>query len=105
MADESPGPAPTWQPPPDFEQFGGDLDAAERRDLPDSAFAFPRQRKEPLYSASHVRSALSRFDQVTDVSDADRALAFENIRLAASYFHVHMTEKSWHDLGPPRGGR
>lgn len=61
-------------------------------------------RKEPLSSASHVRSALSRFDQVTGVSDADRALAFENIRLAASYFDVHMTEKSWHDLMPPTGG-
>ena len=104
MADESPSPAPTWQPPPASEQFGGDLDAAERRDLPDSAYAFPRQRKEPSSSASHVRSALSRFDQVADVSDADRALAFENIRLAASYFHVDMTEKSWHDLRPPRGG-
>jgi hypothetical protein len=47
-----------------------------------------------------VRNALSRFDQVMDASDADRALAFENIRLAASYFDVHMTEKSWHDLMP-----
>ncbi|MGD0377004.1 MAG: DUF6582 domain-containing protein [Streptosporangiaceae bacterium] len=105
MPEESPTPAPTWQPPPDSKQFVGDLDAAERRDLPGSAFAFPRQRKEPLVSASHVRSALSRFDQVTDVSDADRALAFENIRLAASYFDVRMTEKSWHDLMPPPGGR
>ena len=91
--------------PRSAEQSGGDLDAAERRDLPASAYAFPRQRKEPLNSASHVRSALSRFDQVTDVSDADRALAFENIRLAASYFDVGLTEKSWHDLMPPAGGR
>jgi hypothetical protein len=105
MPDETRSPAPTWQPPPDSEQSGGDLDAAERRDLPDSAYAFPRQRKEPLVSASHVRSALSRFDQVTDVSDTDRALAFENIRRAASYFDVHMTEKSWHDLMPSPGGR
>jgi hypothetical protein len=52
-----------------------------------------------------VRTALSRFDQVADVSDTDRALAFENIRAAASYFDVHMTEKSWHDLMPPSGGR
>jgi hypothetical protein len=105
MPDESAGPAPTWQPPPGLEQSGGDLDAAERGDLPDSAYAFPRQRKEPLISASHVRTALSRFDQVADVSDTDRALAFENIRAAASYFDVHMTEKSWHDLMPPSGGR
>ncbi len=105
MPDKTHDPAPTWQPPPDAEQAGGDLDAAARRELPASAYAFPRQRKEPLSSASHVRAALSRFDQVSDVSDADRALAFENIRLAASYFGVGMTEKSWHDLMPPPGGR
>jgi hypothetical protein len=105
MPDQTRAPAPTWQPPPDFEQFGGDLDAAERRELPASAYAFPRQRKEPLSSDSHVRTALSRFDQVSDVSDADRALAFENIRLAASYFDVHITEKSWHDLMHPPSGR
>ena len=29
---------------------------------------------------------------------ADRALAFANIRRAASYFDVDMTEQSWHDL-------
>jgi len=104
MSDETRGPAPTWQPPPDSEQFGGDLDAAERDDLPASAYAFPRQRKEPLTSATHVRTALGRFDQVSDVSDADRALAFENIRRAASYFDVAMTEKSWHDLMPPPSG-
>jgi hypothetical protein len=98
MTTSSPNPAPTWQPSPAVEQSGGG--AAERHDLPASAFAFPRLRKEPLTSASHVRNALSRFDQVMDMSDADRALAFENIRLAASYFDVHMTEKSWHDLMP-----
>jgi hypothetical protein len=37
MPDETRTPAPTWQPPPDSEQFGGDLDAAERNDLPASA--------------------------------------------------------------------
>jgi hypothetical protein len=104
MSDETRGPAPTWQPPPDSEQSGGDLDTAERDDLPASAYAFPRQRKEPLTSATHVRTALGRFDQVSDVSDADRALAFENIRRAASYFDVAMTEKSWHDLMPPPSG-
>jgi len=35
---------------------------------------------------------------VQDVTDADRALAFENIRRAAAYFDVDMTEQSWHDL-------
>jgi hypothetical protein len=89
--------SPTWEPP-QGEQSSGDLDTAERDELPASAFAFPAQRKEPLTSASHVRSALARFDQVQDVTDADRALAFENIRRAAGYFGVDMTEQSWHDL-------
>ncbi|MGH3205671.1 MAG: DUF6582 domain-containing protein [Streptosporangiaceae bacterium] len=90
--------SPTWQPPSQDEQAAGTLDAAERNELRDSAYAFPVQRKEPLTSASHVRSALSRFDQVQDVTDADRALAFENIRRAAAYFDVDMTEQSWPDL-------
>jgi hypothetical protein len=90
--------SPTWAPPSPDQQSSGTLDAAERNELPDSAFAFPVQRKEPLTSASHVRSALSRFDQIQDVTDADRALAFENIRRAASYYDVDMTEQSWHDL-------
>jgi hypothetical protein len=89
---------PTWQPPADSEQLSGRLDAAETDKLPDSAFAFPGLRKEPLVSASHVRDALARFDQVQDASDSDRALAFANIREAASYFGVHVAENSWHDL-------
>jgi hypothetical protein len=90
--------SPTWKPPSQDEQSSGTLDAAERNELPDSAYAFPAQRKEPLTSASHVRSALARFDQVEDVTDADRVQAFENIRRAASYYDVDMTEESWHDL-------
>ena len=90
--------SPTWEPPPQDEQSSGTLDAAERNALRASAFAFPAQRKEPMTSASHVRDALSRFDQVQDVTDADRALAFENIRRAASYFDVNIAEQSWHDL-------
>ena len=91
-------PAPTWKAPPSSEQSGGDLDAAERNELPDSAYAFPSERKEPLNSASHVRNAIARFDQVKDVSDDDRAQAFANIKAAASHFDVDLTEKSWHDL-------
>jgi hypothetical protein len=46
-----------------------------RSDLPDTVFAFPRERKEPLTDASHVRNAVARFDQVLDAPDADRELA------------------------------
>src|ERR1700755_3206056 len=91
-------PAATWKAPPKSEQEGGDLDAAERNELPGSAYAFPKQRKEPLNSASHVRNAVARSDQVNDVSAHHRAQAFENIKAAASHFDVDVTEKSWHDL-------
>ena len=77
----------------------GELDTADRDKLPDSVYAFPKQRKEPLTDASHVRNALARFDQVEDVSDADRELAFANIKKAAAHYDVDVEEKSWHDLG------
>jgi hypothetical protein len=77
----------------------GELDTADRDKLPDSVYAFPKQRKEPLTDASHVRNALARFDQVEDVSDADRELAFTNIKKAAAHYDVDVEEKRWHDLG------
>ena len=70
-----------------------------RAELPDSVFAFPKQRKEPLTDADHVRNALARFDQVEDVSDADRDLAFANIKKAAEYYGVDVHENSWRELG------
>ncbi len=76
-----------------------DLSEKERDELPDSAFAFPKQRKEPLTDASHVRNALARFDQVDDVSEADRELAFANIRKAADHYGVDVEETSWRELG------
>ena len=82
----------TWQP---HEKHGH---LTKQSDLPDSVFAFPHQRKEPLTDASHVRNAIARFDQVTGVTDADRELAFANIKKAAEYYGVAMTEKSWQDL-------
>ena len=57
------------------------------------------QRKEPLTDASHVRNALARFDQVEGVSDADRDLAFANIKKAAAHYGVDIGEKSWRELG------
>lgn len=68
-------------------------------DLPNSVFAFPKQRKEPLTDARHVRNAVARFDQVIGPSEADRALAFANIKKAASYYDVDLSETSWHELG------
>lgn len=83
----------TWQP---HERHG---QLTTQSDLPDSVFAFPKQRKEPMTDASHVRNAVARFDQVTDVSDADRALAFVNIEKAANHYGVELSETDWHQLG------
>jgi hypothetical protein len=77
----------------------GDLKTAKKNDLPDSVFAFPEARKEPLTDASHVRNALARFDQVKGVSDQDRDLAFANIRKAAEHYGVSVEESDWHELG------
>jgi hypothetical protein len=86
-------PEATWKP---HEKHGP---LTMQSDLPDSVYAFPKQRKEPLTDAQHVRNAIARFDQVIDVSDADRALAFANIEKAANYYDVNLAETSWHDLG------
>ena len=85
----------TWKPHTEH----GKLDTKERHELPESAYAFPKQRKEPLTDASHVKNALARFDQTEGVSDADRDLAFANIKKAAQHFGIEIEEKSWHELG------
>jgi hypothetical protein len=87
----------TWKP----HEKHGELAAADRNKLPDSAYAFPKKRKEPLTDAKHVRNALARFDQVEDVTDAERDQAFANIKKAAEHYGVEMTESSWHELGKP----
>jgi hypothetical protein len=69
----------TWKPPAAHEP---------RSKLPDSAFAFPSERKEPLTDAAHVRTAIARFGSVRDVSDNERAQAIANIRAAAKFYGV-----------------
>ena len=77
----------------------GDLSTSDREKLPESVYAFPKQRKEPLTDASHVRSALARFDQVEGVSYSDRDLALKNIKKAAKHYGVDVKESDWHQLG------
>lgn len=90
----------TWKP----HEKPGELTG--RSDLPDTVFAFPKERKEPLTDASHVRNAIARFDQTVGVSDEDRELAFANIKKAAAHYGVDMTEKNWKELGShPSTGR
>jgi len=83
----------TWKP----HEKSGRLTA--QSDLPDSVYAFPKQRKEPLTDARHVRNAIARLDQVEDVSKADRDLAFANIKKAAKHYAIELEETSASDVG------
>jgi hypothetical protein len=85
----------TWKP----HEERGELSSKERQELPDSAYAFPNNRKEPLTDARHVQNALARFDQVQGVSDAERDQAFANIRAAAKHYGVDVAENDWRQLG------
>jgi Family of unknown function (DUF6582) len=79
------------------------MSTAEKDTLPDQEFAFPKQRKEPLTDARHVRNAIARFDQVEGVSDEDRDEAWKRIAGAAKRFDVEVSESSWRDLA--KGGK
>jgi hypothetical protein len=55
-------------------------------------FAFPKQRKEPLENASHVRNAVARFNQVKGVTEAERRAAWKRIESAAKRYGVEVRE-------------
>jgi hypothetical protein len=82
----------------DIPRQGEGLSTAEKDRLPDSEFAFPRERKEPLTDARHVRNAIARFDQVEGVTDAERDEAWQRIIAAAKRHDVEVSEESWRDL-------
>lgn len=75
------------------------LDQEDRDDISKQQFAFPKQRKEPLEDAKHVRNAIARFNQVTDVTDKERDEAWKRIKAAARKFDVEMDEGDWRDVG------
>ncbi|MHB8735009.1 MAG: DUF6582 domain-containing protein [Terriglobales bacterium] len=75
------------------------LAVKDREKLPEAAFAFPKQRKEPLTNAAHVRNALARFNQVEGVSDAERDRAFIKVKKAAQRLGVDVQEANWRELG------
>jgi hypothetical protein len=82
----------------DVPRQGEGLSTAEKDDLGSSEFAFPKERKEPLTDARHVRNAIARFDQVEGVSDAERDQAWKRILAAAKRHNVEVSESSWRDL-------
>jgi hypothetical protein len=79
------------------------LDQEDRDRIGGPEYAFPKERKEPLENASHVRNAVARFNQVKGVSDAERDEAWDRIQAAAKKFGVRLEERSWRELkAPPR---
>jgi hypothetical protein len=74
------------------------LDAADRKKIPAKKYAFPKERKEPLENAAHVRNAIARFNQVEGVSEAEKDAAWKRIKAAAKKFDVEMDESSRGEL-------
>jgi hypothetical protein len=69
-----------------------ELNEKKRDKLPDKEFAFPKERKEPLTDASHVRNASARFNQVEGVSEEEKEQAKERIQKAAKKFDVELSK-------------
>jgi hypothetical protein len=74
------------------------INEEKREKISSGDFAFPKQRKEPLQDAAHVRNAIARFNQVESVTDEERDEAWKRIKQAASKFNVEMNESSWREL-------
>jgi len=75
----------------------------QKNRMSSQTFAFPKERKEPLNDARHVRNAVARFDQVEDVSDRERESAWRRIRAAARKYGVEIKVRGWRQL--MKGGK
>jgi uncharacterized protein DUF6582 len=64
-----------------------------RSELSASKFAFPKERKEPLSDARHVRNAIARFNQVEGVSKAERDAAWRRIKAAAKEYGIEVSHR------------
>jgi hypothetical protein len=71
---------------------------ARREHIADGDFAFPKERKEPIHDAAHVRNAVARFKQVQGVTGAERDAAWQRIKAAAKKHGVELNEQDWREL-------
>jgi len=74
------------------------LSHEDRAKVPESEYAFPKERKEPLNDARHVRDAIARFDQVEGVTNKERDEAWKRIVRAVHKFNIELQEEDWRDL-------
>jgi hypothetical protein len=84
-------------------QRSSGLTTRQQKPVPRTVFAFPKERKEPLNDAQHVRNAVARFDQVEGATDKERDAAWRRIRAAARRYGVHIEARGWRSL--MRGGK
>jgi hypothetical protein len=83
---------------PTIKRRSTGLSARQKDRMASGTFAFPKERKEPLNDAQHVRNAIARFDQVEGVSESERDAAWRRIRAAARKFGVEVKAKGWRSL-------
>jgi hypothetical protein len=74
------------------------IDPSGREHLADEDFAFPKERKEPIHDAAHVRNAIARFTHVEGVTDSERDEAWKRIVAAARKHNVELHETNWRQL-------
>ena len=80
-----------------FDRMAG-MNETDRDRLDGGKFAFPKERKEPIHDAAHVRNAIARFNQVQGVSDTEKDAAWKRIQAAARKYGVELEEKDWREL-------
>ena len=56
----------------------------------------------PPISGRDNRSRVKSYNQEEPMADADRELAFANIKKAAAHYGVDVLENSWRELGSRR---
>ena len=80
------------------------ISTRKRESMRAQRFAFPKERKEPLNDASHVRNAIARFNQVEGVSETERAAAWRGLA-GSRQEDVELDQQGWvHcDEGRERG--
>ena len=69
------------------------LSSRAERETSSTKFAFPKERKEPLTDASHVRNAIARFNQVEGVSASERDAAWRRIKAAAKKYGIEVSHR------------
>jgi hypothetical protein len=74
------------------------ISGAGRDHVASANFAFPKERKEPIHDAAHVRNAIARFKQVEGVTDSEGDAAWTRIKGAAKKHNVELKEQDWREL-------